>query len=171
MVLAAGRTHARRPPDRPAVARQQARTAALDAAAAWRDTLDAFRAPRLPTPTDTESVILVLGDPPAADAAPGRARPRRARRSAARQRALEPVLASLGATITFRYRVLVDAVAVRLPAGRLEALAALPEVSAVVPVTFLAPAQATPRRRRPPPRPRDGARRRRSRARGRCTSR
>ena len=120
---------------------QEARTAALDAAAAWRDTLDAFRAPRLPTPTDTESVILVLGDPPAADAAPAD-RARVAEEIAARQRALEPVLASLGATITFRYRVLVDAVAVRLPAGRLEALAALPEVKAVVPVTFLAPAQA-----------------------------
>ncbi len=120
----------------------QARSAALDAAAAWRDSLDAFRAPRLPTPTDTESVILMLGgDPPAATAAPGD-RARAARQISARQRALEPVLASLGATITFRYRVLVDAVAVRLPAGRLEALAALPEVTAVVPVTFLAPAQA-----------------------------
>lgn len=119
----------------------QARTAALDAAAAWRDTLDAFRAPRLPTPTDTESVILVLGDPPAA-AAPPSERARVAEEISSRQRALEPVLASLGATITFRYRMLVNAVAVRLPAGRLEALAALPEVSAVVPVTFLAPAQA-----------------------------
>ena len=120
----------------------ETRTAALDAAAAWRDTLDAFRAPRLPTPTDTESVILVLGDAPAARAAPA-GRAAAAEEISARQRALEPVLASLGATITFRYRVLVDAVAVRLPAGRLEALAALPEVRAVVPVTFLAPAQAT----------------------------
>lgn len=119
-----------------------ARTAALDAAAAWRDTLDAFRAPRLPTPTDTESVILVLGDAPAARAAPAD-RAASAERISARQRALEPVLASLGATITFRYRVLADALAVRLPAGRLEALAALPEVQAVVPVTFLAPAQAS----------------------------
>ena len=81
------------------------------------------------------------------------------------------MLASLGATVTFRYRVLVDALAVRLPAGRLEALAALPEVKAVVPVTFLAPAQARRRdddaigrrRRRPPPR--------RSPATARCTSR
>ena len=54
------------------------------------------------------------------------------------------MLASLGATVTFRYRVLVNAVGVRLPAGRLEALAALPEVTAVVPVGFLAPAQASP---------------------------
>ncbi len=37
--------------------------------------------------------------------------------------------------------MLANAVAVRLPAGRLEALAALPQVTAVVPVTFLAPAQ------------------------------
>ncbi len=131
---------------------QEARTAALDAAAAWRDTLDAFRAPRLPTPTDTESVILLLGDPPAADAAPAE-RARVAEEIAARQRALEPVLASLGATITFRYRVLVNAVAVRLPAGRLEALAALPEVRAVVPVTFLAPAQASAPATTPAPAP------------------
>ena len=48
---------------------------------------------------------------------------------------------SLGATVTFRYRVLIDAVAVSVPAGRLEALAALPEVAAVVPCRFLAPAQ------------------------------
>src|SRR5690606_39093636 len=59
-----------------------------------------------------------------------------------RQEALEPVLASLGATVTFRYRVLLNAVAVRLPAGRLESLAALPSVRAVVPVGCLAPAQA-----------------------------
>ena len=59
------------------------------------------------------------------------------------QDALAPVLASLGATVTFRSRVLVNAVGVRLPSGRLESLAALPEVVAVVPVAFLAPAQAT----------------------------
>ena len=119
----------------------QARETALDAAAAWRDSLEAFRAPLLATPTDTESVILVLKDPPAADAAPAD-RASAAEAISASQRELEPVLASLGATVTFRYRVLVDALAVRLPAGRLEALAALPEVKAVVPVTFLAPAQA-----------------------------
>ena len=119
----------------------QAREGALDAAAAWRDSLEAFRAPLLATPGDTESVILLLKDPPAAEAAPAD-RARSAEAISASQRTLEPVLASLGATVTFRYRVLVDALAVRLPAGRLEALAALPEVKAVVPVTFLAPAQA-----------------------------
>lgn len=118
-----------------------ARTGALDAAAAWRDSLEAYRAPRLPTPADTESAILVLADPPAASADPAD-RAAAARAITERQNALLPTLASLGATVTFRYRVLVDAIAVNLPAGRLEALAALPEVRAVVPVAYLAPAQA-----------------------------
>ena len=117
------------------------RAAALDAAAAWRDSLAAHRAPQLPTPGDTETVILMLTDPPAAAADPA-GRAAAARAVTERQDALVPVLESLGATVTFRYRVLVDAIGVRLPAGRLEALAALPEVAAVVPVGFLAPAQA-----------------------------
>ena len=53
------------------------RAAALDAAAGWRDTLDDHRAPQLPTPGDTESVILILADPPAADAPPEGRRGRR----------------------------------------------------------------------------------------------
>lgn len=118
-----------------------AREAALDAAAGWRDALEAHRAPQLPTPGDTESVILLLADPPAADAAAAE-RAAAAAAIARAQERLAPVLADLGATVTFRYRMLVNAVGVRLPAGRLEALAALPEVRAVVPVTFLAPAQA-----------------------------
>lgn len=117
------------------------RTAALDAAAAWRDSLEAVRAPRLPTPGDRESVILVLADPPAAASDPAD-RAAAARALAERQDALASTLASLGATVTFRYRMLIDALAVTLPAGRLEAVAALPEVAAVVPVTYLAPAQA-----------------------------
>ena len=78
-------------------------------------------------------MILLLRDPPAAAADPGD----RAAAAAAiteQQDALAPVLADLGATITFRYRVLVDAVAVSVPAGRVEALGALAEVAAVVPV-------------------------------------
>ena len=118
-----------------------ARAPALDAAAGWRDVLEAHRAPPLPTPSDTESAILVLSGPAASAAAPGD-RAHAAARVEERQRRLVPVLESLGATVTFRYRVLIDAVAVRVPAGRLEALAALPEVTAVVPVSFLAPAQA-----------------------------
>ena len=118
-----------------------ARAQGLDAAAGWRDALEAHRAPQLPTPGDTESVILLLRDAPAAASAP-QDRPAAAREITARQDALAPVLSSLGATVTFRYRVLVNAIGVRLPAGRLESLAALPSVAAVVPVSFLAPAQA-----------------------------
>ena len=117
-----------------------AREAALDAAAAWRDSLEAYRAPTLPTPGDAESVILILAQP-AASAADPADRAAAATALSAYQDALVPTLTSLGATVTFRYRVLVDALAVSLPAGRLEALAALPEVRAVVPVGFLAPAQ------------------------------
>ncbi|MGE3141201.1 MAG: S8 family serine peptidase, partial [Thermoleophilia bacterium] len=120
---------------------EAARAAALDAASAWAGSLEAFRAPQLPTPGDTESVILMLDGPAAVAADPGD-RAAAAAAIAADQAELTPVLESLGATVTFRYRVLVNAVAVRLPAGRLEALAALPEVTAVVPVGFLAPAQA-----------------------------
>ncbi len=116
-----------------------ARGTALDAAAAWRETLEAHRAPQLPTPGDTESVILVLAGPAAIAADPDE-RAAAAAAISARQDEIAPVLASLGATVTFRYRVLVNAIGVRLPAGRLEALAALPEVAAVVPVGFLAPA-------------------------------
>lgn len=117
------------------------RVAALDAAAAWRGTLEAHRAPQLPTPGDGEAVILLLDGPPAVAADPAD-RAAAAAAVSARQDELAPVLGSLGATVTFRYRVLVNAVAVSLPSGRLEALAALPEVRAVVPVGFLAPAQA-----------------------------
>jgi hypothetical protein len=117
------------------------RAAALDAAAAWRDSLEAVRAPRLPTPGDRESVILILADPPAAASDPAD-HPAAAGALSERHDALASTLASLGATVTFRYRMLIDALAVTLPAGRLEAVAALPEVAAVVPVTYLAPAQA-----------------------------
>jgi hypothetical protein len=128
-------------PEAPAPDAAAPRAHGLDAAAGWRDVLEAHRAPQLPTPGDTESVILLLRDPPAAAAAPPD-RAAAARRVTARQDALAPVLASLGATVTFRYRVLVNAIGVRLPAGRLESLAALPSVASVVPVSFLAPAQA-----------------------------
>ncbi len=128
-------------PALPGAPADEARVAALDAAQAWRGTLEAFRAPALPTPGDTESVILLLDGPPAVAADPADRRAAAAAVSAD-QDALVPVLEDLGATVTFRYRVVVNAIGVRLPAGRLEALAALPEVTAVVPVSFLAPAQA-----------------------------
>ncbi len=127
-------------PATPAADAAGVRTAALDAAAGWRDVLEAHRAPQLPAPGDTESVILLLSGPPAAAAAPAE-RAAAAQAVTAGQDALAPVLASLGATVTFRSRVLVNAVGVRLPSGRLESLAALPQVTAVVPVAFLAPAQ------------------------------
>ena len=106
-----------------------ARDAALDAALAWRDVLGASRAPALPAPGDTRAVILLLRDPPAAAADPDD-RAAAAAAITAQQDALQPVLADLGATITFRYRVLVDALAVSVPAGRVEALGALAEVAA-----------------------------------------
>ena len=120
-----------------------ARDAALDAALAWRDVLGATRAPALPAPGDTRAVILLLKDPPAAAADP-EDRAAAAAAVTAQQDALQPVLADLGATITFRYRVLVDAVAVSVPAGRVESLGTLAEVEAVVPVGYLSPAQVAP---------------------------
>ena len=134
----------------PVVDAAAVRAGALDSAAGWRDTLEAHRAPQLPTPGDTESVILLLAAPPAAAVAPPE-RAAAARAVTAAQDALAPVLSSLGATVTFRSRVLVNAIGVRLPAGRLEALAALPEVVAAVPVAFLAPAQARPAGSSPAP--------------------
>ncbi|HMN99790.1 MAG TPA: hypothetical protein PKD59_10275, partial [Miltoncostaeaceae bacterium] len=127
-----------------------ARDAALDAALAWSDVLGASRAPALPAPGDTRAVILVLRDLPAAAADPAD-RAAAAAAVTARQDALAPVLADLGATITFRYRVLLDAVAVSVPAARVEALAALSEVAAVVPVGYLSPAQAAPSTPAPAP--------------------
>ncbi|MEW6583416.1 MAG: S8 family serine peptidase, partial [Actinomycetota bacterium] len=111
---------------------------AVDAGLAWRDVLPQ-RAPVLPAPGDVEEAILLLADPPAADAAPGE----RAAAAAAisrRHDELAPVLAQLGAEVTGRYRILVNALAVRVPNGRLPAVAALADVEAVVPVTYLAPA-------------------------------
>ena len=124
-------------PDRPPRALQ-----ALDAAAAWRDVLEAQRGPELPAAGRHR-----VGHRGPADAARGGGAPPAGRAAAAAAAttgpagALEPVLAEPRrdghASAT---GCCVDAVAVELPAGRLEALAALPEVTAVVPVTFLAPA-------------------------------
>ena len=63
------------------------------------------------------------------------------------------MLASLGATVTFRSRVLVNAVGVRVPAGRLESLAALAEVrSPWCRWPSSRPPRPAPRRRRAGPR-------------------
>ena len=113
-----------------------ARNGALDAASAWRDVLDAHRAPTWPRPGDTESVILLLTEPPLAQ------RPGGADAIAAEQDAVTAVLDDLDARVTQRTRVVANALAVRLPAGGLEAIARLPQVRAIVPVSYLAPAQA-----------------------------
>lgn len=127
--------------DRGAAERTASRIAALDAAAAWHDALEAHRAPQLPVPNDTESAILLLAGPAAAEVAPAR-RAATARAISESQDDIERTLADLGATVTFRYRVLVNGLAVRVPAGRMGAVASLPEVRAVVPVSYMAPAQA-----------------------------
>lgn len=114
----------------------------LDAAAGWRDTLEAYRAPARPRPGDTASVILVLGEAPVAAHAPDE-RAAAARAVTAEQDGLAEVLADLDATVTFRTRVVANTISVRVPAGKVEALAHLAEVREVVPVGFLAPAQVS----------------------------
>ncbi len=113
---------------------------ALAAADAWRDVLEAHRAPQLPPPADTESAIVVLNGPAVADHA---AADRAAAMSqiALQQASVEPALLGLGATINFRYRALVNGFGVRVPTGRLALVAQLPEVKAIYPVTYMAPAQ------------------------------
>jgi hypothetical protein len=116
---------------------------ALAAASAWSDSLESYRVPELPPPGPTESAIVLLKDPPAAWASPGR-RGAAAAADSREQAAVEPLLAGLGATIHFHYRILVNGFGIELPVGRLGAVAALPEVRAIVPVTYLAPAAAQP---------------------------
>ena len=116
---------------------------ALDAAAAWADSLSGVRAPAVPAPRDTESLIVVLAGGGSA-AAPAGERAAMAREISRAQERLEPVLAGLGARVAFRYRVLMNAMAVELPAGRASQIAALPEVLAIHPVTLLAPASLDP---------------------------
>jgi hypothetical protein len=124
----------------------------LAAAAAWSDVLEATRAPQLPPPADTESAIVVLNGPAIA-AAPTAQRQDAAARIALQQAAVEPALLGLGATVNFRYRVLVNGFGIRVPAGRLGLVAALPEVKAIYPVTYLAPAQTSPPDPQPKPLP------------------
>ncbi|MDH3227479.1 MAG: hypothetical protein OEM67_10390, partial [Thermoleophilia bacterium] len=112
---------------------------ALASAAAWHDVLDAYRTPELPPPSATESAILVFEEPSAARAAPS-ARAARAREISNEQQQLEQSIIGIGGVVTFRYRMLVNGLGVRVPTGRLAALARLPAVKAVVPVTYLAPA-------------------------------
>ena len=112
---------------------------ALASAAAWHDVLEAYRVPELPPPSDAESFIVILDGPAAGRAAPA-TRPDRARALSAAQQEVERTVAGIGGRVNFRYRMLLNGLAVRLPAGRAEALARLPAVRAVVPVSYLAPA-------------------------------
>jgi hypothetical protein len=123
----------------PAVADTAQAPGPLDAAAAWRDTLEAYRAPEVIPAGDIEEAILLLADPPAASAPPAQ-RQAAAAAIARRQDELVPVLAQLGAQVTNRYRMLVNGLSVRVSTGHLPAIAALADVEAVVPVTYLAPA-------------------------------
>lgn len=117
-----------------------ARTALLDAAAGWRDVLEAHRAPTRPRPGDTEHLILVLTEPAAASASAGARRQEALRAATEQQEQVLPVLADLGATVTGRTTLVGNTISVRVPAGKGEALARLAEVAQVVPVSFLAPA-------------------------------
>jgi len=115
---------------------------AISAAGAWRDVLEAYRAPQLPPPADTESAIVVLDVPPIADHPP-EARPGALAQIMLQQASVEPALLGLGATINFRYRAAVNGFGIRVPTGRLALVAELPEVKAIYPVTYLAPAQSS----------------------------
>ena len=112
----------------------------LAAAEAWRDVLDAHRAPQLPPPADTESAIVVLDGASVAGYAQSD-RPAAIAQIALQQASVEPALLGLGATINFRYRAVVNGFGIRVPTGRLALVAELPEVKAIYPVTYLAPAQ------------------------------
>ncbi len=113
---------------------------ALAAADAWRDVLEAHGAPQLPPPSDTESAIVVLDGPAVAEYAPAD-RATAVAQIALQQASVEPALLGLGATINFRYRALVNGFGIRVPTGRLALVAELPEVKAIYPVTYMAPAQ------------------------------
>lgn len=112
---------------------------ALVSAAAWRDVVAGQRQPQVPPSGDTESVIVLLD-------APGLARVPQADHAAALQRLqadqlqLEGSVQGMGGVVTYRYRTLVNALGVRLPAGRLSTLAEVRGIRAVVPVRFMAPA-------------------------------
>lgn len=117
----------------------EVRRQGLAAAAAWADAITAHRAPRLPDPGATETLIVILDDPAAADAPPG-AQGDYARRNAARQSALEPGIAALGGVVLAHWRVVLNGMAVQVPTGRADAVATLDGVRSVAPVTYLAPA-------------------------------
>lgn len=113
---------------------------ALAAAEAWRDVLEAHRAPQLPPPSESESAIVVLNGTAVADHATAD-RAAAFARIGLQQASVEPALLGLGATINFRYRALINGFGIRVPTGRLALVAQLPEVKAIYPVSYMAPAQ------------------------------
>lgn len=111
----------------------------LDAAAAWRDTIEGYRAPERVPVGDVEEVIVLLADAPAS-AAPPAERATAAAAITTRHDELVPVLEQFGARVTMRYRMLVNGFSVQMPRGQVPAIAALADVQAVIPVSFLSPA-------------------------------
>ncbi len=114
----------------PLPAAEDPRASGLAAAAAWSDAITAHRAPQLPDPGATESLIVLLDRPGLAWSAPAD----RAAADAdirATQDALEPAIAGLGGAVTARWRVTLAGLAVSVPAGRADAVATLPGVRAV----------------------------------------
>jgi Subtilase family/PA domain len=123
----------------PALADTAQAPGSLDAAAAWRDTVDGYREPETLPVGDVEQVIVILADAPASSVPPAQ----RAEAAAAitrRHDELVPVLAQLGARVTMRYRMLINGFSVQVPRGQVPAIAALADVEAVVPVSLLSPA-------------------------------
>lgn len=114
---------------------------ALVAAAGWRDVVDGQRAPQVPPAGDTESAIILLDGPGLVDV-PQAQRAAALAAMQADQLAVEGSLQGMGGVVTHRYRTLVNGMAVRLPSGRLSTAAEIPGIQAVVPVLYMAPAQA-----------------------------
>lgn len=113
----------------------------LAEAAAWRDALFAHRAPQAPTPSAHETLVVELEGARAADSPPTE-RAAASARILADQTAVEARVQALGGTVTARWSIVLNAMAVRVPAGRADAIALLEGVRRVAPVTYLAPAAA-----------------------------
>jgi len=116
---------------------------ALLASSAWHDWVDGQRAPQVPPAADTESAIVVLDGPAIVDV-PEASRTDALARIQAAQLEVEAAVQGMGGVVTHRYRTLVNGLAVRVPSGRLSSVAEIAGISAVVPVTYLAPAAALP---------------------------
>ncbi|HBY96026.1 MAG TPA: hypothetical protein DEP84_19075 [Chloroflexi bacterium] len=117
--------------------RQAIRTATLHRQAIEPSAEDLPAAPRNEDPNRIVSAYIVLAGSPAVEAALS-ARPAAAQSVAGRlsqiraqQTTLAPRLTALGARTVYSYQRLANAIQVRIPAGKLAAIAALPSVSRV----------------------------------------